>query len=908
MNILPKTSDEFTSKEYWDQFFTKRNTSDAFEWYGNYQLLGWIINRFLRSNDKALSIGCGDSTLSADIVKGCNGKYSSLIIDNIDISEKVIMKMKKIYKNNSQLKFQVMDVTKMTYDDNSIDVILDKGTFDALMPNDNQNNRLIIKGMFNEIQRTLKTHFGRYICVSLLQTHNIQALLHFFFNKNYIMKIYMIPIDTKRKTIKCSQYPVFIIIITRLSTVSIQKPVSLYILSSDGKDENCSSQEFFGFNDIIERIRELQNLSNLIYRLNMPNMRKNKFQERLEYYRSETDRQMNKPNFIVYIVDAQRKRLNTYATLVVPFGRETENMFMSESGRENLRNETKFDRLAIVQMLDVKAKKVALTMDDLKEDLFNIVRQFLPSTCQNDQIPFLTLSSDIDERNILESGQSEMNGEWMVFDIVSLEHPDRFTRRFIFKNHSSFVQSEIILKRKFEGNKKSKKKQKGKLQNNLQKTNAIFEKYEQSKYIPDYSTMLFNSSDYYSAVLNTIFMKYSFQFPLKILVLGLGGGVLTTYLYNLYPKSEITSIDIDKSTEYVAVKYFGLTKNKRSKVIIKDGLEYLDEGIGKKLKFDVIILDVFSKENGVPLISPLESFIQIDIIEKYSKLLEIKGIFLINLIIDHNSIARDFVLSNLLKSFNHLFVQNTIKENILPISTFVTDKKNDENLKMECRTNEVIVAEQDYRTDIVNSTTTTTTTSSEIIEKELEEISIEDDILIKNHIDGKLLERTKFLVNYFHRKEDEWESFRIVRELNQLNSLEEICAKKEFLKIVFRRYSSIFPDNLIDIELIANQIIDESLEILKKLLNDNELKLKEKLKKVEGHIKKRIPSYDSMILDEWVTSNHFLHENDLPNISYTKSTLASIPIARRDIGKEDDEKLEDMKRELFPDVEKRKID
>lgn len=42
--ILPKSTKEFSSKDYWDQFFTKREKN--FEWYGSFfgELLKFCIN------------------------------------------------------------------------------------------------------------------------------------------------------------------------------------------------------------------------------------------------------------------------------------------------------------------------------------------------------------------------------------------------------------------------------------------------------------------------------------------------------------------------------------------------------------------------------------------------------------------------------------------------------------------------------------------------------------------------------------------------------------------------------------------------------------------------------------------------------------------------------------------------
>lgn len=85
MNLLPKSSSEFSQQEYWEKFFQKRGRK-AFEWYnislfvyiinwhihlihryGTYQQLYGILHKYMNPKDKTLVGGCGNSTLSADL-------------------------------------------------------------------------------------------------------------------------------------------------------------------------------------------------------------------------------------------------------------------------------------------------------------------------------------------------------------------------------------------------------------------------------------------------------------------------------------------------------------------------------------------------------------------------------------------------------------------------------------------------------------------------------------------------------------------------------------------------------------------------------------------------------------------------------------------------------------------------
>ena len=66
MNLLPKSKSDFREKSYWDSFFKKRGNK-AFEWYGEYGELCGILHKYIKTKDSILMVGCGNSTLGADL-------------------------------------------------------------------------------------------------------------------------------------------------------------------------------------------------------------------------------------------------------------------------------------------------------------------------------------------------------------------------------------------------------------------------------------------------------------------------------------------------------------------------------------------------------------------------------------------------------------------------------------------------------------------------------------------------------------------------------------------------------------------------------------------------------------------------------------------------------------------------
>jgi SAM-dependent methyltransferase len=57
--------------------------------------------------------------------------YKNIV--NIDYSPVVIEKMKQRHQNLVEMQYLVMDITKMTFDKNSFDVVIEKATLDALL-------------------------------------------------------------------------------------------------------------------------------------------------------------------------------------------------------------------------------------------------------------------------------------------------------------------------------------------------------------------------------------------------------------------------------------------------------------------------------------------------------------------------------------------------------------------------------------------------------------------------------------------------------------------------------------------------------------------------------------------------------------------------------------------------------
>ncbi|KAK8797588.1 hypothetical protein WA158_005934 [Blastocystis sp. Blastoise] len=133
--------------KYWDDRYLK--DTDEFEWYQGYDSLKSILSQYVKRDDHILIVGCGNSNITGDMYKD-GYKY----ITNIDISSVCIQQMKTKYASTPEIQWDVMDVCHMTYSDESFDFIFDKGTMDAILCSDNDQEAC--SSALKEILRVLK--------------------------------------------------------------------------------------------------------------------------------------------------------------------------------------------------------------------------------------------------------------------------------------------------------------------------------------------------------------------------------------------------------------------------------------------------------------------------------------------------------------------------------------------------------------------------------------------------------------------------------------------------------------------------------------------------------------------------------------------------------------------------------
>ncbi|CAO1393520.1 unnamed protein product [Diamesa hyperborea] len=599
MNLLPKSSEEFANKEYWNNFFRGRGKS-LFDWYGEYPELCGILGKYIKTKDNILVIGCGNSKLSIEMF---DVGYKSMT--NIDISEVVIKQMQKSFKDRLECLWLTMDATEMKFPNESFTVVLDKGTLDAMMSEESDNAKEVIRKYFMEVKRVLKNG-GRFVCISLLQEHIIKELLEFFPQNDFLFRIVRC-LEAEQKTADGnednSSMPVFMIIATKFSRL----PMKILELSQDG--------------ETIERLPEAESLITSILTIQRASIIRNGL-----IRKSNVDDEINfdlfrpnekNPRYSLYILDQKDTGVpGKYAAFIVPLGRETEWMFSTKAGRQKLLASAQHVRLAICTM---HRDQTYTSLDDVQSELNDCVKSFAPKECRDSKIPFLSLGADVGKREVIFKGSSQFSGEFVIEDVTTDDN--KLYRRLIFLSNQSIIQSEALLK------------------------SIIIKKKRVA--VVDHSYL--SCRHHLFMVLGTMLAQSvtKQQNPTNLLI-GLGGGGLCNYIMNFLSHMKTVAVEIDPEICTIAKEHFGLVEDgTKLKIVVEDGMKFLKETTEK---FESILFDVDSKDSSLGLSCPPKQFLESEVLQSVKSSLSSDGVFILNLVCRDNEI-RESTIKDLNSNF-----------------------------------------------------------------------------------------------------------------------------------------------------------------------------------------------------------------------------------------------------------------
>lgn len=167
---VDQSNARFNKVAYWDERF---KDEEKYDWLMEYHHVSDSLEPLLKKSDNILIVGCGNSTFSKDLY---DAGFTNLT--NIDYSGVVIEKMRQKHSVDCPLmKWVEMDMTNMTFEDHTFDVVIDKAAMDALVVEEGdvwdpeESTVEIVHKMSVEVRRVLKPASSRFIQISFAQPH-----------------------------------------------------------------------------------------------------------------------------------------------------------------------------------------------------------------------------------------------------------------------------------------------------------------------------------------------------------------------------------------------------------------------------------------------------------------------------------------------------------------------------------------------------------------------------------------------------------------------------------------------------------------------------------------------------------------------------------------------------------------
>lgn len=694
---LLDTLGDFTSKENWDNFFTIR--PDSFEWYAEWPHLRDPLISLLQTltppapaSLPVLVPGCGNSRLSEHLY---DAGFTS--ITNIDFSKVVIGDMlRRNIRSRPLMRWRVMDMTAMQFEDEFFGAVVDKGGLDALM--EPKLGPTLGNQYLSEVKRVLKPG-GKFVCLTLAESHVLDILFSKF-RLGWKMSVDAIPMKSSGKP----SLQTFMVVVEKELSTAVHQITSLLQNAS----LHCNSEQASGLREALQnenQVREkLSSSSDRLYSMENLQVELTKISQGRRVQLTLGGQGCSVFSYRAAVFDAEEQSDPfTYhcGVFIVPKIRAREWLFFSEEGQWMVVRSSKAARLIMV-FLDTSHTNAS--MDEIQKDLSPLVKQLEPKENENGaQIPFLMASDGIKKRNIVDQITSSLTGSIIVEDVVyenidsevGCIFPSRelIFRRLVFERAANLVQSEALLtvehlptklvgeteRKKTNSSSKSKKSVSQRRNDGASNQLTVYHGYVASSYHTGIISGFTLISSYMENVASSGKM-------VKAVVIGLGAGLLPMFLHRCIPVLEIEAVELDPVIVDIARKHFSFVEDKRLKVHIADGIQFVRESASfgaaqshsksnnssytestsnsssttshaedvEATKVDIIIIDVDSSDSSSGLACPAPDFLEESFLETVKDKLSEQGLFVVNLV-SRSQAIKDKVLLRMKKVFSHMF-------------------------------------------------------------------------------------------------------------------------------------------------------------------------------------------------------------------------------------------------------------
>ncbi|XP_057837789.1 uncharacterized protein LOC131047991 isoform X2 [Cryptomeria japonica] len=559
---LMKALEDFTSRENWDDFF-KIRSDKPFEWYGEWSNLAEPLAQHcaLHSSNGQLELdilipGCGNSELSEKLYDAGFKR-----ITNIDFSKVVIGNMlRKYLRTRPGMIWRVMDMTNMQFSDGTFDVVLDKGGLDALME-PKLGPKLGIQ-FLSEVKRVLRKG-GKYVCISLVQTHVIELLF-----------------STFRCGWKVTVHPI-------LQHASLVQG----LFETIAKENKLRKQHTPG-EDLLNDLKDLEIGAKDGMKQLLPGRRMNIMLG---------EHGISRFNYRAVIMDSY-ERFGPFSyscgVFLVPKARANEWIFSSEEGQWQIVENAKAGRLIMVFLDEYHS---CIGLEAVQKDLSPLVGGLAPEKNENgSKIPYMMASDGVVKRTIVQEVVSPLTGRIIVEDVctensesdnLSLSTKNEIFRRLVFERCPGLIQSEALLKKSESLRKDEKMKKaidyKHHLKSKKKKNRRIGDSGVSAMQEPKANLHVdhyYLASLYHGAMITGFGLILSklenwilSKMLIRTVVIGLGAGLLPMFLHKRMPFLQIEAVELDPIVANLAKEFFGFIEDERMKLHIGDGVKMVDE-------------------------------------------------------------------------------------------------------------------------------------------------------------------------------------------------------------------------------------------------------------------------------------------------------------------------------------------
>ncbi|KAK9158792.1 hypothetical protein Scep_005366 [Stephania cephalantha] len=394
------------------------------------------------------------------------------------------------------------------------------------------------------------------------------------------------------------------------------------------------------------------------------------------------------------------------AAMIVPKDREDDWIFSTETGHlQLLSNSPGISRLVLVGNLPRDSHHASSTYDRrighdpaaiavFEERLMPILMALSPKSCfvsEFHEIPFLSYEDGVIRSVVVDKCEGSCVGEMLIEDVeVEGDRMREFRRRLRFKRMPNLVQTEIRV-------------------SPCRELGSSDVGIGEVEFFPDTSCLVHPYLPPMVAGVSLIASNLEDCVRLgskpRAFCVGVGGGSLLTFLHTQLG-FEVIGVESDEKVIEVAKRYFGLVEGQSLRVSVGDGIEIFKNLAGQmpscnmgsisalesygnrdvlgyyRQPFDVIMVDLDSRDARNGLSAPPLEFIQKPVLLGAKSALRKTGILVLN-VIPQNRCFYDLIIRSLLEVFPELYELNVgnnenyvIIAAVSPISPFPNISEN----------------------------------------------------------------------------------------------------------------------------------------------------------------------------------------------------------------------------------------